>query len=322
MNTYREGLWGQYQNYAMKLVKQHNLTQLDKKPIEKYDDIPRKVLRDLEEAYPDLLQVKEAAIADLNRRYPDKDDSEYFRLKDEFGQDRRDRFEALQRESDRGVPLNQIKGLIQKANTYYHDRIAGIEAEDRFKKVLANLEKKAENKTDAVERAYSKYIKVITDPKFIKPTGETDYDKRDTALRKLEIELGPDIWGGVLSIGEDYKASYPPIVQQYYRDMDVIRNSGYWEIEDWVFDRFKARLNYQSIDEVRHAWDSYYNAKVLPLLARFPQPLHQEIIRKTKEQRAPDLIALDRMIAASRAAWKARPENREAAIALRTWYGR
>jgi hypothetical protein len=237
---------------------------------------------------------------------------------DLFGQDRRNTFEAIQYSFDSGKrTLDDVRELIQQANDAYGYKLDGLEAQEKFAKVITELNASSSKKTDVVDRTYNKYTKLFDE--FTSPDGYIDYEKRDKKIDGLQKEVGPQVWALVEQRIEEKRATYPPVVQQYYQDMELFRD--YQNIEDKVYSDWASKPGYANIVELKDVWakEEMRLKKELYDSGVTDQKVITLRVKQAKFRNAKALIQIEPFITLEKKKWQlAHPK--EYAL-YRQWYG-
>ena len=220
-----EALWDIYN---------HRLVELSGRgSIDEVSDFERSRL---EIQFPELVELREAAVEDMDRRGWNKVASEYWRRRTEFQGIRLAKVNAGQRGFVTGkYSGSDLRKIIQDSGRELGAQYRTLETDERYQQVIKDFEERQDEKKFAEDIAWVRYLNILYHPDLVDEVGQLDYTERDRQLNILHREVGEEIWATIEQRIELQRRDYPPILRYYYESMELLRP--YWEVRDALLAR-------------------------------------------------------------------------------------
>jgi len=290
--TLPESTWGLYKSRLVELS--------GKKTIRDISDYEK---AQLEKKYPELVELKEVATKEMERRGYNPVASEYWNRRDDAISERISLLEEVQRQFDAGkITGSQVRRFIQDSGIALGASYKLLESDKRYADVIADMQERSTERTaEALEKgwgvdlAYRKYWDVMFDPLLYNALGEIDYNERDRRLTALHLEVGEAVWEKLQDWIKERNQRYPFIVRKYYAAQEVLKP--YWDIETQVWAQHPPELK-QLADQII-ALESTNPRLAKQYLARYPQILYNRrliaVYRKQMRLQNPDIAEVLRL---------------------------
>ena len=168
---------------------------------------------------------------------------------------------------------------------------------------------------------------LLTAYRTIQPKGEFGQKDWDEFYRRRD-EFKEGLIPEDRALLEQYiESRMTEIEQKYNEDMEALKP--YWNIEDQIYNYLGTRPGSQNIKAVKDQWEKLQNDLIKMLESRgVPREYWTDYINKHKLKYAPKVnmngqwLLVEDIVENYKQIWRDKPENQEAASALRLWYSR
>jgi hypothetical protein len=158
------------------------------------------------------------------------------------------RLEGLESAAEQARQSGNFQGLreqIVRLGSEYGARISGLETDPTLTQEWAELRKIPDDEMPG-DAAYRLYQEIVGDPELDLGIEGYDFAERDRRLDELRGRVGDGVWSEVMEILRLNRIEYPPEVQRYYMDQEMLRP--YWEAGN--------DLKFQN-SAIQDVWDEY-----------------------------------------------------------------
>jgi len=158
------------------------------------------------------------------------------------------RLEGLESAAEQARQSGDFQGLreeIVRLGSEYGARISGLETDPTLTQEWAELRKIPDDEMPG-DAAYRLYQEIVGDPELDLGIEGYDFAERDRRLDELRGRVGDGVWSEVMEHLRLNRIEYPPEVQRYYMDQEMLRP--YWEAGN--------DLKFQN-SAIQDVWDEY-----------------------------------------------------------------
>ena len=197
---------------------------------EKADEVSDTDQAKLEQAYPELAELRGKALEYMKQQGYNERATEFWNSREQYQAERIAKLEAGAKAWQGGsIAGRDYRKLIQDTGLELGAKYSVLEKQ--YSDVVAEFQKPEEMKHPE-DKAYAFYWDIMFSPEFIDEMGVPKYRERDQALAGLQRQFTTEVWAKAMERITWGREDYPPEVQLYYKAQETLKP--YWAIQDTV----------------------------------------------------------------------------------------